>query len=341
MGMGQRTETVTTRGDLRQSYLDGVGRADWQLEPLAGDASARRYFRLRRGANACLLMDVDPASGLGVADFIRMQEWLASLGLSVPEIFDADTDAGFVLIEDFGDDLFEVTVNDPEVREGDLYHAALNVLECVGAADPPGWLPDYDLSFVQQEVDICTDWYLPGTAGVGLDLDAIVAGAFAKADAIGQVCVLRDYHSQNLFWLPGRDGLRRVGLIDFQDARIGHPVYDLVSLLGDARRDVGEDAKARAADQHFAFFPGSREEFAFASAFWGAQRNLKILGIFARLCVRDKKPGYLDLMPRVWRNLSEDLRHPELADLRCWVDKSLHPPTTDYLADLRATTCRR
>ena len=340
MGMGQHTETVTARGDLRRSYLDGAGRADWRVLPLAGDASARRYFRLRQGESTCLLMDVDPASGLGVADFIRMQEWLASLGLSVPQIFDADADAGFVLIEDFGDDLFEVIVNDAEINEGDLYCAALEVLERISAAEPPGWLPGYDLPFVQQEVDICTDWYVPGAAGGGSDLEAIVAGAFAKADAIERVCVLRDYHSQNLFWLPGRDELRRVGLIDFQDARIGHPVYDLVSLLGDARRDVGADAKARAADQHFAFFPGNREEFAFASAFWGAQRNLKILGIFARLCIRDQKPAYLELMPRVWRNLSEDLRHPELADLRCWVDKSLHPPTPDYLANLRAMTCR-
>jgi aminoglycoside/choline kinase family phosphotransferase len=150
-----------------------------------------------------------------------------------------------------------------------------------------------------------------------------------------QVLVLRDYHAENLLWLPERGGVKSVGLLDFQDALIGHPAYDLLSLLEDARRDTSQSLQANM--KHYFIKQSGVDDTAFNAdyATLGAQRNLKIIGIFARLCIRDKKPHYVDMIPRVWAHLQRDLSHPKLAGLKAWVDRNMPAPSPEILARIK------
>jgi aminoglycoside/choline kinase family phosphotransferase len=177
-------------------------------------------------------------------------------------------------------------------------------------------------------------WY----PGVGPEADsaiqAVLETVLAKTDTAPRVLSLRDYHAENLIWLPGRDGLRRVGLLDFQDAVAGHPAYDLVSLLWDVRRDVSPQTRERMMAHYVARSGFSEAAFLRDAAILNAQRNLRILTQFARLVVRDGKPRYLAMMPRVWSNLQSALRHPDLADLSQVVHRHVAPPTSDLIERL-------
>jgi hypothetical protein len=192
-------------------------------------------------------------------------------------------------------------------------------------------IPPYDIEAMTIEVELLLDWYMPHIVGHSpsgssrATFASLWKAALEPVIAAPATWVLRDYHSPNLIWLPGREGIRRVGLIDFQDAVLGHPAYDLVSLLQDARIDVPEDLELKllghyarqrkAADS--AFDMGG---FARAYAILGAQRATKILGIFARLDRRDGKPQYLRHLPRIQRYLARDLAHPVLSDLKVWYE---------------------
>jgi aminoglycoside/choline kinase family phosphotransferase len=178
------------------------------------------------------------------------------------------------------------------------------------------------------------DWYAFAATGRKPDpkpfLAALTAALTAHADG-PRVLILRDFHAENLLWLPGRDGLKRVGLLDFQLGQSGQPGYDLVSLLQDARRDVAPETE-EAMIARFATARGfDAKPFAAQYATLGAQRALRILGIFARLCLVAGKPGYLRLIPRVWGQLQRNLAHPALVELRAICDSVLPPPTSDVL----------
>ena len=148
--------------------------------------------------------------------------------------------------------------------------------------------------------------------------------------------MLRDYHAENLLWLPGRSGAARVGLLDFQDMLHGHPAYDLVSLLEDARRDVPAALRTALTDRYLARTGADREAFLLAAATLSAQRNLKIVGLFTRLARRDGKPRYLELLPRAWGHLAADLAHPALAPLAGLVAQHMPPPEPPVLARIGA-----
>ncbi len=275
--------------------------------------------------------------------FIAIARHLCALGLSAPTIYAADLPAGLVLIEDFGDCTFAQALKAGRDQK-QLWRSAVSALRHLHRAPlqrqlPIGdgqhhKLPVFDLEAMRIEVELLVDWYVPVATGAPL-------GSAAKAEFLGlwqaqfnrlaaqpPALVLRDYHSPNLLWLPERDGAARVGIIDFQDALIGPAAYDLVSVLQDARLDVAADleralyadyvAGAAAADPWF-----DAAGFAYAYAAIGAQRNTKILGIFARLAVRDQKPRYLQHVPRIWQYLARDLAHPQMASLRGWYDRHL------------------
>lgn len=198
-------------------------------------------------------------------------------------------------------------------------------------------LPPYDQTALDREAGLFTGWWLPSVAQVSPamaeDYAALVREATAPVAATREVVVLRDYHAENLLWLPGRDGAARVGLLDYQDALAGHAAYDLVSLLEDARRDTGEALREAMVARYLAARPGlDANAFGAAYAILGAQRNLKIIGIFARLAWRDGKPRYLSLIPRVWQHLQRDLSHPALARLADWVERHAPPPGPAVLA---------
>lgn len=305
-------------------FLERIGWGDAAHTYLAGDASFRRYERVTRGSQHTVLMDAPPPFE-DVQPFVHVTQLLKAAGLSAPAIIEADIEEGFLLLEDLGDASFSRVLRQSPQKEPELYDAAMDALLHVQRHAVPEAIAPYDMAVYLREVALFSDWFLPQVLGkekarllradyLSLWRDLGGAGALSTS-----VLVHRDYHADNLLWLPERDEYKRVGMIDYQDALCGDPFYDVVSLLEDARRDVGAQILERAFQR---FLDGSGIADADARARFallGAQRNLKIIGIFTRLCVRDGKPGYLAFLPRVWAHLHRDLTHPALAPLSAFI----------------------
>jgi aminoglycoside/choline kinase family phosphotransferase len=314
-----------------QDFLDRAGWGAAGREHLAGDASDRRYWRLRAGAATAVLMDNPPGQADDPAAFVAMAAHLLGLGLSAPRVLAADPGAGFLLLEDLGDDLFARLLADDPAREAELYTPAVDVLIDLQRAAPPPGLPDLQAPDWAEAAALAWQTYLPAATGAARDAGpfrAAMARALSDHADGPRVLILRDYHAENLLWLPGREGLARVGLLDFQLGQAGQPGYDLVSLLQDARRDVAPATEA-AMRARFAAATGALDGAAYATL--GAQRALRILGVFTRLALDRGKPGYLRLMPRVWGHLTRNLAHPALADLSRLCQADLPAPTPAIL----------
>lgn len=332
---------MTDRATMATAFLNGTAWAGAIRAPLAGDASNRRYERLRHptsGASA-VLMDAPPEKGEDVRPFVTVDRYLRDLGLSAPEIYAEDAEYGFLLLEDLGDDLFaRVLERDPQPERA-LYQAATNVLIALHDAEPLA-LPAYDAHLMADYAGLAFSKYRQGILG---DADSNTHGRFLhrfedilRAHAGGkQVVCLRDYHAENLLWLPDRVGLARVGLLDFQDAMLGHPAYDLVSLLQDIRRDVPAGIEIAMLEHYITAAGVDDHAFRTAYAVLGAQRNLRILGVFARLATDYGKPHYVDLIPAVWTHLKRDLEHPALAPVADMLLAALPAPTPEALDRLR------
>jgi tRNA threonylcarbamoyl adenosine modification protein YjeE len=284
--------------------------------------------------------------------FVAISEALRARGLGAPAIYAFDEAAGLALIEDLGDVTFAAALK-AGIAQETLWHYALDCLIHLHAPPPETvsterfggldyQLPRYDADVLMAEVDLFCEWYWPHVTGAEMATDARAAFhalwrplisevAWRAGDATRQHWVLRDFHSPNLIWCAGRNGLDRIGLIDFQDAQIGHPAYDLMSLTEDARLDVDKGLRDALIARYCAAVFGddqsaSATAFKREAAILGAQRNTKILGIFARLAKRDGKPRYLNHLPRIRRYLGWDLAHDDLSDLRDWVDRVAPAP---------------
>ncbi len=291
------------------------------ITPVAGDASFRRYFRVAGEGRSAILMDAPPPHE-DPRPFIAIAEWLTQRGFAAPAIHAADLDQGLVLLEDFGDVRLRETADADEDAAAPHYAAAIDLLVAL-RAHPAAGLEPYDRAVLQREAGLFVEWYCPA---VGLDVD--VEGYRAAWEAVidraltdAPVTVLRDYHAENLM-LVGDD--KALGLLDFQDALAGHPAYDLVSLLQDARRDVDPNLEEAMLARYRAA-TGAGDDFMAAYHVLGAQRNAKIIGIFTRLWKRDGKPRYPALCPRVWAYLERDLSQPELAPVARWFDDNVPP----------------
>jgi len=327
------------RTALAQAFLAAAGWGDASLLPLAGDASARRYFRVTRTDTSAVLMDAPPGQGDSPASFVTIANHLLGLGLSAPQILAQDLAQGFLLLEDLGDGLFARLIpNDPAI-EAPLYAAATDVLVHLQRHPAPAALPDLAPAAWADAATLALTWYrfaITGTRADPTAFEATLTALLARHADQPRVLILRDYHAENLLWLPSRDGLRRVGLLDFQLGQMGQPGYDLVSLLQDARRDVPAAIEA-AMTRRFITATGTSEAgFSAGYAALGAQRALRILGIFARLCLRDGKPAYLGLIPRVWGHLARNLGHPALAPLAALCQDLLPAPTPARLERIAA-----
>jgi N-acetylmuramate 1-kinase len=269
-----------------------------------------------------------------------MDKGLRALGFSAPYIYGEDLEAGLLLIEDLGSEPF-TDKNSPipeRYAEATRLLAQLHgqtlpqILPVAGGIDHP--IPPYDLEALLIEVELLLDWYVPHIIGTQLSGSARAEFVNLWTETLGEVLstpaswTLRDYHSPNLIWLPEREGLQRVGMIDFQDAVLGSPAYDVASLLQDARvtvppelelKLIGHYARERkAADRAF-----DVSAFARAYAIMAGQRATKILGIFARLDRRDGKPHYLKHLPRIEAYLIRNLAHPALGKLKVWYENYL------------------
>jgi aminoglycoside/choline kinase family phosphotransferase len=323
-------------------FLAASGWGDVCPEPLAGDASFRSYYRLRRDDESAVVMDAPPPEE-DVAPYVAVAEILRGLGLSAPEIMAADHAHGFLLIEDFGDDTYTRLLQ-RGADESSLYTLAIEVLAAlqteVAATGLPE-LPPYDEDRLLAEAVLLVDWYMPAVlkekplAARRDEYLGLWRALLPMAHALPPTLVLRDFHIDNLMLLPGRPGVRACGLLDFQDAVIGSPAYDLVSLLEDARRDVPETLRQAMTERYLTAVPAlDANDFRRAAAILAVQRNCKILGIFTRLWLRDGKPAYLAHIPRLWRLVEQDLQDPSLQEIRHWLDRNL-PPVTRRIPDLR------
>lgn len=330
---------MTARETLKATFLDSVGWAGATVTPLAGDASMRRYERVTRQDRGAVLMDAPPDHGERIVPFVEVAQHLSGIGLHSPEILSQDTEHGFLLLEDLGNRLFAREFESHPDLEHPYYIEALRVLHTLHNAPPPA-LPDYGRAAMAEAAGLAATWYA-GTPAQAETLVQAMDKALAKLDWSRTVPVLRDYHAENLIWCPQETGLRRVGLLDFQDAALGHPVYDAASLLQDARRDLAPDLVQRLMNETWALFAPDRTSLETAFAVLSAQRALRILGVFARLSLHFDKPGYVDLIPRVWGQLQGNLAHTALSDLAIVTRDLLPEPTDAVLSDLRnrAGTC--
>jgi tRNA threonylcarbamoyl adenosine modification protein YjeE len=335
-------------------------RAGWSQArrvPLHGDASIRGYERLTRenGESAILMISPPrppgPALRFGksyaeiarlspdIRAFIALDEGLSDLGFSTPRLFDFSIADGLALIEDFGDE----TVAEGGVPTPSRYAEATALIADLHGLFLPSDLPVddgtyvipvYDMDAMLIEVELALDWYAPAigrgnpSSGARMQFLGLWREALAPILAQPTTWTLRDFHSPNLHWLAAREGQNRLGLIDFQDAVIGPPAYDVVSLLQDARVEVPADLELRLL-AHYARRRGARDRnfdmraFSAAYSTMGAQRATKILGIFTRLDRRDGKPQYLRHLPRIERTLARNLAHPSLHALRAWFETQL------------------
>jgi len=303
-------------------FLAGAGWQGAEIEPLPGDASFRRYYRVRRGEQTAMLMDAPPPNE-DPTPFLRAARWLDGNNMRAPRILADDPERGLVLLEDFGTARMRDYLDAWPGDEADVYRGAIDALVALHQL-PAGPFLDYTMSEYLREVRLFIDWYCTAQK-LYVDVPGFTAAwESVLADLLPRqrpgVTVLRDYHAENIMLLGS---LANQGLLDFQDALVGHPAYDLVSLLQDARRDVAPELEAAMFDHYIRSAGGDAEQFLADYARLGAQRNTKIVGIFVRLWKRDGKPRYLDLIPRVWGLLERDLAHPALAPVAAWFDANI------------------
>ena len=372
--------SVSEREQLVTAFLEKAGWATAKREYLQGDASIRRYERLALNGVKAVLMDWPagpdaPVDG-GVAaysklahlaedvrPFVAVGTYLKSLGLRVPDIISSDLTHGFLLLEDIGTDDFGGVIDRGEGPQGealdDMYRACVDVLVALQGAGAPEALPvgdgtthhvpAFDNGIYRNETALALDWYMPVVMGkeaetdLRAEYDALLTTLWPLIESGPRTLFLRDFHSPNILWQSTREGLERVGLIDYQDALIGSLAYDPVSFLQDARRDVPVErekamltyyvAAMKELDAHF-----DADAFDAAYAVLGAERALRLMGLWPRLLKRDNKPHYLAHMARTQDYLRRNLAHPLLSDLSDFVERHFleGAPAPGQIAGTRA-----
>lgn len=309
----------TSRSIFKQQFLATTAFAGASEHSLKSDASFRRYSRLTLGNSTALLMDAPPDKESTTA-FHQIADILHAYQLTPPQILAADHEHGFLLLEDFGDDTYTQLLQKDPAQETALYSLAIDVLKYLHQQPCPQNVPQYDAALLWREAELFIDWALPATA----DKETLRASWKTLWQPLlapytnPQTLVLRDYHVDNLMLLPHKTGLQQCGLLDFQDAVVGHPAYDVVSLLQDARRDISPQLTTAM----LAHYGNNTADFLNAYSILGTQRAFKIVGIFNRLQKRDGKGHYLHHLPRVWHWIRLNCEQPALAPVKAWLENN-------------------
>jgi aminoglycoside/choline kinase family phosphotransferase len=326
--------TEQERRDVFDAFLKQNNYAINDIQPLRGDASRRRFFRHSKNDKSVIIIDADPNLGEEPSAYAAVTYLLEKHKFSVPKIHASDIDNGFFIVEDFGDNLYSHIINKNSDSAETLYKNALDALielqkikidSVLSYGEGTYKLHDYDINRYISEVKIFTDWYFPEvtkrpTPAIAKDeLNTIMRGLLMPVITQSSGLVLRDYHAENLMLLDNRTGIAKVGMLDYQDAVIGSHAYDVVSLLQDARRDITPDFEQKMLDYYLNKSQKS-DTHSFMRDYYilGSQRNIKILGIFTRLWLRDRKTQYLPHIDRVWQYLDIDLEQPQLKPLKDW-----------------------
>ncbi|MAK61180.1 MAG: aminoglycoside phosphotransferase [Ponticaulis sp.] len=337
-------------------FLSQAGLSDVRSDPINQDASTRRYERLIKDDKSYILMDAPPANeeqpcgpdaserdrilagwngrtrlaASRVDAFVGIGEHLRSIGLSAPEVLAFDVERGLCLLEDLGNRVFAREI-EQGLDERSIYRPAADALirahlsptpHTVTAGDYIWPILDYDRLALTTGADLFPKWYpafderVRFSGDLAAQYDDVIATLSEHLTRLPKVLLLRDYHAENLIWLPERSDVQRVGILDFQDAVRGPAAWDLAMFLQDARRDVSPDLQAELIDHYLAETGYDSADFGRDYAIAGAVNALRIIGVFARLISRDGKPRYNDFLPREWGHLKQNLQHEALADLR-------------------------
>lgn len=320
-----------------------------RVSEIPGDASARNYTRLFDGSHSYILMDAPPPQD--VLPFIKVDEWLRDAGIYAPRILAQDVENGLLLIEDLGDEKYSniVAGMDEQAWHAQIspyYREAIYMLShlhtyCIEDATRMEGFAEYSEAKLLEEAVELVDWYIPHMTDIALHPEArqdfcdAWEETLKQIDGLCHVVALRDVHCDNLIWISSPDdapegaaALRHVGVLDFQDAVIGHPAYDLASLLEDARQDIPESFADEMLDYYAqlqGMTPPQKAELQTAFNILTTQRHMKIVGRFARLAYRDGKRGYLDMIPHVWSYIERHMDKPELAPVQRWMKVNMSP----------------
>lgn len=356
-----KAATIVQRLQALREFLEQAGYLEANRRRMAGDASTRSYARLIRDDGVFILMNAPKrpdgapiyagksySAAVHLAEdvrpFVAIANGLRAQGISAPVIHHADLDTGFLITEDFGTE--GVIAGSPPAPMIERYQAATDMLAMLHSKTLPDTLPllphrDYaipifDTEALLIEVGLMPEWYLPDRGAapsevLQAEFIALWRDLLTSIEVTVRTWVLRDFHSPNMIWLPERDGINRVGVIDFQDTVLGPPAYDVVSLLQDARIDVPEATELALLSRYIKARRTAAPDFDAAGfaelyAIMSAQRNTRLLGTFARLNRRDGKPHYLKHQPRIWTYLTRSLAHPRLAEFRAWYERYVPAP---------------
>jgi len=321
---------MSDRASIINAFLADSTWQDWARVPLSGDASARQYLRLSSGPETAILMNAPPENGEDTRPFVEIATLLLAHGFAAPRVLAHDPENGVLLLSDLGASDFAGWLRQSPAEEAKLYQAAADILLRLEAIAPPPRLGRMTPAIGAQMVEIVGAHYSHASTG---DLCTQMQDALAEFAPDPNTLALRDFHAENLIWRAGTT--EPVGLLDFQDAFVAPPGYDLASLLRDARRDVSPGT-ADHIISYFAERSRAKAPFRTSLACLGVQRNLRILGVFARLATEIGKPRYLDFMPRIWGHIVQDLQDPALDRLKQAVMDTVPAPTPATLARLVA-----
>ena len=319
--------------NARSSFLINAGWANATPSPVAGDLSTRQYTRLSQANATAILMTCDPAADTSLPAFLKMTRWLRDQNFSAPEILAVDTERGFALLEDFGTAKLATLISNDPTSQKRYYETILDTLIAIRNVPAPD-LPKPTAQDLCDATKLADEWYPKAKP---TRLDAFRAGLEPILNRLLQAprtVSLRDFHADNIMWLPDRARHRQPGLLDYQDAFLVPPAYDLMSLLTDARTDVSPHLQSHLIDTYAHKTGDAPAPLSAAFAALGAQRNLRILGIFTRAARRDGKTHHVAALPRVYRYLNDCCQHPSLARLSDDLSAGLPAPTPELLEGL-------
>ena len=290
------------------------------LKPLKNDASKRRYYRFTNNNKEFLLMD-SSLEKESLENFIEISKWLKSKHLSSPEIFIKEEKLGLLVIEDFGNNKYSILCKKEKKKKKFYYRQAIKLLTLLSEKKKPSFMKDYNYRILKDELDLYINWELniKKNNKALKDWDRIW-NSLLKGISYKKTCVvLRDFHVDNIFYLKERNKLEKIGLIDFQDSLIGHPAYDLVSLLQDVRVFLSIEEQDNFYNYYSKHVKIKQDGFKYAYLVLGTQRLFKIIGIFKKLAIKQGKTNYLRYLPRTKKLIKYNLRSPIFYELKMWL----------------------